>query len=397
MSENLAGRNLTYGDVEQLFLGLLQRYPESENVIQNHIKFGTIAKLSEFLTTSQEFRDRFNKKYAIDISSQIDRLVDVQLGLWISSHINTKSYENYCIECKSLSNKFVFTCDRSSVVMNGKADNAYLNIDRANHYLELLQDVLRCYPIDGRIELVIDVDDEAHQNEDVPVFSFQKPRGGANILLPDFDMFSHGFLGGALDERNYEDKLSMAIFAGATTGARVIDMNIAQNALTTRLRSAQYFKNEPLVDYRLPKICQCASDEVADYLRHQGHGKDPIGWGQMLQYKFIISVDGNGATCGRVALALRSNSCLVKYHSDNVLYYFDAMIPYLHYIPVSRDEEVIDHVKREIQKPQIYKHIAQHGSHLAVDLLSKDAVYLYTGRLLGRFFHLMRQRGLAYS
>ncbi|UMY18321.1 hypothetical protein MMB17_02940 [Methylobacterium organophilum] len=384
-------------EVQQLFRGLLKRDPESEETIQCHLKFGSIEKAADFIITSQEFRNNQNAKYKNDLRVQLSQLVRAQLAAWTQAEINVSDYAAHISGCRQILNKFVFFCEGNTVRLLDKDDGACINKERAMFYLELLKEVLSVYPINSGIYIIIDVDDEAPQSENMPVFSFQKPRGGKNILLPDFDMFGHNFLNIKYDDVPYESKQPLAIFAGATTGAKVIDLNTAQNSLTQRLRSAKYFRDEPLVDYRLPKICQCQNDDVFDYLLSQGYGRDPVGWNEMLNNKFIISVDGNGATCGRVALALKSNSCLVKYSSNNILYYFDALIPYLHYLPVEKDEDLVPFVRNEIEKPNLYKYVATSGTDFANFMLNKDAVLLYTSLLLEAFKEILANNGIFWN
>ena len=108
-------------------------------------------------------------------------------------------------------------------------------------------------------------------------------------------------------------------------------------------------------------------------LREMGFGKGGmIAEKAMMTHKFIISMDGNGATCGRVAIALKSNSALLKYNSRHVLYYFRHLIPWRHYIPIDKDSDVEDIIRMELDNPGLFRFVASEGREFAERYLAKD-------------------------
>ena len=111
------------------------------------------------------------------------------------------------------------------------------------------------------------------------------------------------------------------------------------------------FKDSDLVEFRLPRLVHCADAAAAALMVEMGLGTGEQPWRYQFRRKFIISMDGNGATCSRVAIALRSRSVLVKYGSPYELYYSGGLAPWLHYIPVERDAEVADLVRMERESP----------------------------------------------
>lgn len=56
-----------------------------------------------------------------------------------------------------------------------------------------------------------------------------------------------------------------------------------------------------------------------------------------LQYKYLLSIDGNSATGMRVPWIMYSNSVLVKQESKKIQWYYAALEPYVHYVPLKRD------------------------------------------------------------
>jgi hypothetical protein len=107
-----------------------------------------------------------------------------------------------------------------------------------------------------------------------------------------------------------------------------------------------------------------------------------LRWKDQFERRFILSMDGNGATCSRVVIALMSNSVLLKYHSDNVLYYFDGMQPWIHYVPVMEDRDVQATIDLEAREPTSFARIAAAGQKFASTYLSRSAIVEYTRALL---------------
>ncbi len=59
-----------------------------------------------------------------------------------------------------------------------------------------------------------------------------------------------------------------------------------------------------------------------------------------LKYKYLISLDGNTCAWSRVPWIMLSNSVLMKQETDNIEWFYSALKPYVHYIPV--DERLLE-------------------------------------------------------
>lgn len=53
-----------------------------------------------------------------------------------------------------------------------------------------------------------------------------------------------------------------------------------------------------------------------------------------LKYKYLLSLDGNAATGTRVPWIMYSNSVLIKQESTKTQWYYSALKPYIHYVPL---------------------------------------------------------------
>lgn len=262
---------------------------------------------------------------------------------------------------------------------------------RINDYVELIREALDAYGLSIRTVMAIAPDDGGgmrYAGADIPIFSFQKPAGGRTILLPDVDLvrskfFQHNTV--FADRLPYIDKKCSAVFVGSSTGGN-ITKDIARSLAMPRLRSAFYFRDSDLVVFRVPRLVQYDSEETKAILEAMGLGVgDRISWDEQFRHKFIISVDGNGATCARVFHILRSNSVLLKYASPHVLHYFSSLVPWHHYIPIENDDQVEPIVAVELDKPGLFHHIALNGQSFARDYLNYGQALKYTAWLLNLY------------
>ncbi len=314
-------------------------------------------------------------------------LTDVQLSPWRRRRVEKARYEDYVTALGSISPSiYVFDIHGGHVSVRSKADEIPVYAERVDKYYHMITGALRTAPTARPVTIAVDVDDEAGDQVEYPVFSFQKEVNGANILLPDFELHMLDYLRSAPhDAKPFHSKACRATFAGSTTGGGQLSLDDVEGARFPRLRAALYFKDHPLVDFRLPGIVQCETPEVEDRLRAMGFGQGRVSWDETFDAKFVISVDGNGATCSRMAIALASNCALLKYVQQYSLFYSPALIAGYHYIPVFEHQDVVRAIDHERAHPGYFEHVASAGTLFARDILSEAAVHTYVATLLTAF------------
>lgn len=235
-----------------------------------------------------------------------------------------------------------------------------------------------------------DVYDPCHH--EFPVFCFQKDPQEHGILIPDIDFLLPHYRFYTTQEVNdsipYNEKLNKAVFVGSTTGCTHKRESV-KTLNNPRLNAGVYFRDNPEVDFYLPNIVQCDTPETEAAIRALGLGNGKfMDWHEQFKYRFLISMDGNGATCSRVAIALKSNSVLLKYHSPKQLFYFSSLIPWLHYIPIKNHSEVAQVIAMERAVPGYFRYIANAGAGFSSNFLCIDSIFTYTANLLKSYFDL---------
>ena len=268
-------------------------------------------------------------------------------------------------------------------------------IVRVLHYYRFLEPVIKSHFPEVRSLFAIELEDGHFPTQDVPIFAFQRPFldhvdfGSNNVLLPDIDFLQHDFYQGAEHEDTvpFGLKRAKAIFVGSTTG-RPINHRVIDMLELPRLRSAMFFRDRVRVDFRLPNIVMCETAEVAERLKQMGFGVGHCSWQEQLNNRFLISMDGNGATCSRIALALKSNSVLLKYNSVNQLFYFPLLRPWLHYVPIGCDQEVEQVLAMSDREPDLFLMIAEGSHSFYSEFLVRPQIERYCYHLLKRYFSL---------
>ena len=254
---------------------------------------------------------------------------------------------------------------------------------RADLYKAFLQDVVDLWVPDIEVRFCMSMCDGWINNNVLPTFTYQKP-GGQCICLPDPDCLSENFYEAAKyrDPASFLDKRCSAVFYGSTSGA-LIDEEMARARSLPRLHAAEYFSAWTNVEFMLPNICQYENEGVLQILKGLPFcGGSGATWRQQLEHKFLISIDGNGATCSRVAVALHSNSILMKYDSIYRLYYFDGLQPWRHYLPIPNHEYVLHAIDAEKKHPGSMMRIAEEGRKFAKTYLNREATEIYTAATL---------------
>jgi hypothetical protein len=321
------------------------------------------------------------------ISATIQSWADRELAPWRTRNLVRTQLErqlyNVCRRAPSLR---LYRFAAGTVALLPRAEHGPPHAgqeDRARHYLNFFRDVASQLPRDFNAMICISLHDKV-LGPKLPLFGLQRSADETWLLMPDIDFLINRFYEEAQfkDTLPYGGKVPRAVFAGATSGG-IHTVERILSAATPRLRAAAFFDGRLDVDFRLPNIVQCADDEARALLEAQPYCQRPVlQWQEQFHSRFLISMDGNGATCSRVAVALASNGVLLKYHSEDMLYYFDGLMPHVHYVPIARDQDVLDVLAAERREPGRYLPVADAGRSFASQYLTRERVTEYMVRLL---------------
>lgn len=311
-----------------------------------------------------------------------------EIGYWKSRNIDKHRYIGFAKSFTAHDNEYVlFELKGGNVITHSEKPLS----KRARTYRSLFKIAYK-YFLSPETEVAIPclLGDLARGCNEIPLLSFQKNKADNIVLLPDFECLFHFYERTEWhDPYSYSAKYRRAIFSGATTG---MINSIASIDRNERIRLAKSFEGNPAVTFQLPKVCQCDGKKTEDYLRSfsfcQGN---TIPMREQFKYKFIISVDGNGATCSRVSLVLKSNSVLLKYKSDYVAWFHKLLVPWVHYVPVNSEVDIVECVEMAANRDDTFAEIARKSREFYCDFHKRDDILKYTAVIINELYGLFNR------
>ena len=112
-----------------------------------------------------------------------------------------------------------------------------------------------------------------------------------------------------------------------------------------------------------------------------------------VQYKYLMSLDGTAAATPRFPLLLHSNSVVFKTMTNSQLWFFKALEPWIHYIPVKNDlTDLLSRLKWAMTHEQECKTISQNAQRLASEVLTHEDIYVYFYRLLAAYSSAQKEQ-----
>lgn len=180
---------------------------------------------------------------------------------------------------------------------------------------------------------------------------------------------------------HWKSKRKVVFFRGADNGVfdRVNWRSCARPALV-----ALSLKYPDLIDARFSSLIGWDKDSsIRDLMIKEGMLGRHVPLEDFSVYRYLIDVDGHTANTPRTALFLYSGSVLFKQTTDNILWFYSQLKPYVHYIPVAKDlSDIITQIKWAKDHDEECKEMVGRAYDLAEEVLRLESVYLYFYRLL---------------
>lgn len=271
-------------------------------------------------------------------------------------------------------------------------DPAHSGGARAHLYLGHLREAARRFGVRGSALFGVFVADLHLARPRAPVFAYQKPAGNRCLLLPDVDLLGDG---GCREEDPipFARKRPQAIFVGSTTGTPLLTREQVAAGANPRLAAARFFRDRDDVVFHLPNIVQHDGPATRAAIEALGVGGRWWSRAEQQAFRYLLTMDGNGATCSRVATGLWSEQVLVKYASPHQLYYFRGLEPWRHYLPVREHRDVLDLLEDARRDPGSHEEIALRSREFARRFLTRGRVLRYSALMLAAYVARFGRRG----
>ena len=94
-----------------------------------------------------------------------------------------------------------------------------------------------------------------------------------------------------------------------------------------------------------------------------------------LYYKYLVSIDGWTAAWARVPWIMLSNSVLFKQGSNKIEWFYDALKPNVHYLPIAEDlSDLLSQMEYAKLHDEEMKKISDNATDFVRSFLSPDAI-----------------------
>lgn len=224
------------------------------------------------------------------------------------------------------------------------------------HYFEFLSKKYKINDVDfivyGRDEIPTEGDFKEKAN-DVYAFMMSKdsnsPHEKGLLLLPDAFMIKDDNwqvlverIEKANSEYPWEQKVEKLLWRGNATGSESKTFyNISNFDKLVRLKLVMLSRLYPdLLDALLISYNEISNDQDGANLKTVlkilfGKERSRIKEVDHLKYKYLVAVDGNTCPWVRVPWMMASNSVLVKQETSRMEWFYPAIKPYVHYVPLN--------------------------------------------------------------
>lgn len=223
----------------------------------------------------------------------------------------------------------------------------------------------------------------------LPLLTFAKNKHSlGGILIPDFEALQ-GYkrltanILAANRQYPWSVKENKAFWRGASTGGTFQMDNWDK---FPRARLVMHSINNPRdIDARFTSLVQMDRN-THNYLSAKGFLGMPAAAAEHVRYKYQIEVDGNSCSYSRCYWELLSNSVMLKQVSDNIQWYYGALVPYQHYIPLATDlSDLLQQIFWAKAHDGECKQIAENATLFAKKELSVERTHLYLRVLLEEY------------
>lgn len=258
--------------------------------------------------------------------------------------------------------------------------------------LEALQKVVNRYELPD-LDIVVCMHDawNIDENQNIPILVFAKNKKfSKQILIPDWEaLLGHDwgldFVNASKKIFPWRMKLETSFWRGATTGGNYQNDSWKESARCKLVLSS--LKYPELIDARFTLLVQGA-EQIQKMKLLVGNCVTPLN---SLKYKYLIDVDGNSCAYGRCYWTLLSNSVVLKQTSDNIQWYYGAISPYLHYIPVANDlHDLISQIKWAKNNDENCQKISEFSTEFVLNELNEEKIHLYLYAVLMKYADLQK-------
>lgn len=197
------------------------------------------------------------------------------------------------------------------------------------------------------------------------------------------------------EKYSWQNKIAKFFWRGSATGG---DYGVDAISNLPRLKIAFLSKLYPdIIDAQLvnPIYQQNNSGKKLKNIIDLLFGKDnrKISEIDHLKYKYLLSLDGNSATGTRIPWIMLSNSILIKQESKKIEWFYPALKPYIHYIPLKKDLTDLLKLYNWLENNQEQlKNIIKNSNHFVANNLTSNDIDMQMQIILDQYYYIQKDK-----
>ena len=302
-----------------------------------------------------------------------------------------------------------------------EAENYFQNI--AEHF----QKIINLYKINN-LDLIVFIRDEIPKTEGseiikVPAFLMSKDTAKIEekdmFLLPDSALIVSNWadlikrIDNAKDLYPWDSKVNKIFWRGFFTGG---SDDIDSPNVSKRLNLAIFSKLYPnLIDAKLTGYWTIIQDKDGLHKKSISHilfssglydtntipvlyQTDKVKEEEHLKYKYLISLDGNTCAWSRPVWIMLSNSVLVKQETPRIQWFYSAIKPYIHYVPVQEDiSDIFERIEWMKTHDSELQQISQNAQNFVKNNLMPEQIEAQTALILNEYSKLFKDEQIVVT
>lgn len=236
--------------------------------------------------------------------------------------------------------------------------------------------------LDTDIDFIYSHADEpvGYSHKPYPAFSWVKSDTSTDLLVPYGETW-----GGPLRHRDkhcktdindtlWDERIHKGVWRGSNTGVRTnVDWKSAPRAQLVTICNT------------FPDICDAGFTQyVNGRLDQIQEMKNTLGIVDMLhseeqdRFKYAIVPDGNSAPSSRMKSHLESESLTMKQKSIFKEFFYDSLVPYVHYLPLSENfDDLVEKITWARKNDQFVRDMVRHARELACKWFNSNTIHSY--------------------
>lgn len=116
-----------------------------------------------------------------------------------------------------------------------------------------------------------------------------------------------------------------------------------------------------------------------------------VSWEKALHYKYQMAIDGVTCSFPATQWKLLSGALTLKQDSPDIMYFYDELIPWVHYVPVRNDlSDLIEKIRWAKTHDEEARKIAEEGRRFALEHLMPEHIFQYASKILCKYADLQK-------